>query len=96
MSAELEAALARAGAAVARAAEATRAEPADRAVVAALTEAARSATAPAERHLGERVEQGRLDWDEVWGDPYALGPDAVRLVQRAVVLAARDLGRALL
>jgi len=95
VSAALEAALAGAAAACERSAAAGREAPVDPAVRVALAEAAASAPSAAERAIGERIERGLLDGDEVWRDPHALGPDGVRLVQRAVVAAAREIGRAL-
>lgn len=92
----LDAALAHAEAVVERAATATRAAPVDPALRAALGEASGPGAPLAARSIGDRVRRGGLDWDDVWRDPEALGPDGVRLVQRALVVAAREIGRAAL
>lgn len=89
--AALEAALARAAAATEQAAGATRAVPLDPAVRAALVELSGPRAAVAQRSIGERVRRGLLDWDEVWREPEALGPDGVRLVQGAMVRVADEI-----
>ncbi|MEI5671827.1 MULTISPECIES: hypothetical protein [unclassified Nocardioides] len=92
---DLEAALARAAAVSERAAAVTRTQPVDPAVRAALDEVSGAASASAaEQSVGERVRCGLLGWDDVWRDPHTLGPAAVRLVQRALVVVAQDIGRA--
>lgn len=90
----LEAALARAAAVSERAAAVTRTQPVDPAVRAALDEVSGASASAAEQSVGERVRCGLLEWDDVWRDPHALGPAAVRLVQRALVVVAQDFGRA--
>jgi hypothetical protein len=88
----LQAALARASQASGAAAAATAAAPDEPAARAALAAVCAAGATAGEREVGERVGDGRLAWDEVWRDPHAHGPSAVRLVQRAIVLMARDLG----
>lgn len=88
----LEVVLSRAESATDRAAAVSRAAPPDPAVRVALAEACDGSDTVTEHAVGERVRAGLLAWDDVWRDPHALGPGAVRLVQRALVLLARDLG----
>ena len=90
----LDAALARAAEVTERAASVTRSAPVDPAVRAALAEVSGPSASEAERSVAEQVRRGVLDWDELWRDPAALGPAGVRLVQRALVVLAHDIGRA--
>ena len=91
LGADLDTVLDRAAAVAERAAAATRAEPVDPLVRRALAEAAGASAREAERAVGERAVDGTVGWDQVWRDPAALGPEGVRLVQRALVVAARDM-----
>ena len=89
---DLGALLARADRLLDRAAAAERAGPVDPRVRAALV-AVTGADAPlAERSVAEQVRRGRTAWEQVWQDPHVAGPESVRVVQRAVVVLARDLG----
>lgn len=92
--AALAAALDGAAEVTARAQAATRAAPVDPAVRAALAELCGAGAVAPRRDLGERVRRGLLDWDEVWQDPRSIGPEGVRLVQQAVLVVAREIGRA--
>ena len=88
----LDALLARADRVLDRAAAAERAAPPDPRVRAALTAVTGAGAPLVERSVGERVQRGQATWDQLWADPHAAGPEAVRVVQRAVVVLARDLG----
>lgn len=90
---DLDTALDRAAVATERAAEDSRLAPVDPAIRAALAEAAGAPATTGERAIAARVRLGLLDWDDVWRDPPGLGPDGVRLVQRALVVAAREIRR---
>ncbi|WP_244930003.1 hypothetical protein [Nocardioides sp. W7] len=89
----VETALTHAAAATERAAVVSREAPVDLAVQVALAEAGAASVDVGERAIADRVGRGLLGWDDVWRDPQALGPEGVRLVQRALVLAAREIGR---
>lgn len=67
-----------------------RAAPVDARLLAALAAAAGPGAPLAQRSVGDRVRRGLVTWDEVWRDPYALGPEAVRVVQTALVALARS------
>ena len=88
----LDALLARADRVLDRAAAAERAAPADPRVRAALTAVCGPGASLVEQSVAERVRRGRATWEGTWTDPHAGGPEAVRVVQRAIVVLARDLG----
>lgn len=90
---DLDAALTRAAVATERAADDSRRAPVDPAIRAALAEAGAAPETTGEHAVAERVRLGLLDWDDVWRDPQGLGPEGMRLVQRALVAAAREIRR---
>jgi len=90
---DLDGALDRAAVVTERAADASRRSPVDPAIRVALAEAAAAPEATGERAIAERVRLGLLDWDDLWRGPQGLGPEGVRLVQRALVVAAREIER---
>jgi len=90
---DLDAALDRAAAATERAADVSRRSPVDPAIRAALAEAAAVPETTGERAIAERVRLGLLGWDDLWRDPQGLGPEGMRLVRRALVVAAREIER---